>query len=120
MTPNELKLRTKRFAVEVIKFAKTLPTDPVTAVITRQLVKSGTSVGANYRSSCRARSKPDFIAKMGIAEDEADETQYWLEVLIEAGIVRADTVAMMRDEAEQLVKIFVSSINTARGGSRRP
>src|SRR6266498_3761834 len=87
MTSNELKARTKRFAIDVIVFAKSLPGDPVTAVMTRQLVKSGTSVGANYRSSCRAKSRADFIAKMAIAEDEADETQYWLEVLVEGGIV---------------------------------
>jgi four helix bundle protein len=118
MTPSELKLRTKRFAVDIVKFARTLPTDPVTVVIARQIVKSGTSVGANYRSSCRGKSKADFISKIAIAEDEADETQYWLEVLVESGAVRPDAVAKYMDEADQLVRIFVASINTARGSRR--
>jgi four helix bundle protein len=81
MTPEQLKQRTKTFAVKIVKFAASLPTDPITALIARQLVKSGTSVGANYRSSCRAKSRPDFIAKLTTAEEEADETQYWLSKL---------------------------------------
>jgi four helix bundle protein len=118
MTPAELKSRTKTFAVEVVKFARKLPTDTVTTVITRQLVGSGTSVGANYRSSCRAKSRADFVSKMTVAEEEADETQYWLEVLVESGMVTEPAVARLVDEAEQIVRILVASINTARGGSR--
>ena len=87
--------------------------------MTRQLVKSGTSVGANYRSSCRAKSKADFISKLGTAEDEADETSFWLELLVEAEFVPSSAVGQFIDEAEQLTRIFVASINTARGG-RRP
>jgi len=119
MTPHELRERTKRFAVNVVAFARTLRADDVTAVITRQLVKSATSVGANYRSSCRAKSRPDFVVKMTLAEEEADETQYWLEILVETGFVKRDAVARLMDEAEQLVKIFVASINTARGHTRQ-
>ena len=119
MTSNELKRRTRAFAVAVIKFAQTLPKDPATLVIMRQLVKSGTSVGANYRSSCRAKSRADFVSKMTTAEEEADETQYWLEVLVEASIVNAEAVAVLHDEADQLVRILVASINTARGSRRR-
>ncbi|OLC45691.1 MAG: four helix bundle protein, partial [Acidobacteria bacterium 13_1_40CM_65_14] len=100
------------------KFAASLPTDPITALIARQLVKSGTSVGANYRSSCRAKSRPDFIAKLTTAEEEADETQYWLELLVEASIISQDAAVTLLDEAEQLVRIFVASIKTARGFSR--
>ena len=118
MTPSQLKQRTKTFAVAIVRFARTLPTDPAILVIMRQLVKSGTSVGANYRSSCRAKSKADFVSKMTTAEEEADETLYWLEVLIDAGIVKASTVAPLLDEADQLVRIFVASINTARGSRR--
>ena len=88
-------------------------------MITRQLVKSETSVGANYRSSCRAKSRADFIAKMSIAEDETDETGSWLEVLVEAGVIGPETVARFADEADQLTRIVVASIKTARGGSRR-
>ena len=95
-----------------------LPSDPVAVILMRQLVRSGTAVGANYRSSCRAKSKADFISKMTVAEEEGDETQFWLEVLVESEIVRNDAVATLMDEAEQLVKIFVASINTARGGRR--
>ena len=118
MTPEQLKRRTKAFAVSIVKFAVSLPTDPITALLARQLVKSGTAVGANYRSSCRAKSRADFVAKLTTAEEEADETQYWLELLEEASIVRRDRVAALLDEAEQLVRIFVASIKTARGFSR--
>ena len=82
--------------------------------MTRQLVKSGTSVGANYRSSCRAKSDADFISKMTTAEEEGDETLFWLEVLVEAEIVRAAEVAGLLDEADQLVRIIVASIKTKR------
>jgi four helix bundle protein len=104
--------------VAIVRFARTLPTDPAILVIMRQLVKSGTSVGANYRSSCRAKSRADFVSKMTTAEEEADETLYRLEVLSDAGIVKASTVAALLDEADQLVRIFVASINTARGSRR--
>jgi four helix bundle protein len=119
VTSTELKARTKRFALDIITFARGLPTDQVTAVLTRQIVKSGSSVGANYRSACRAKSKADFISKMSIAEDEADETQFWLEVLSEGGSVKTETIVPLIEEADQLVRIFVTSINTARGGPRR-
>jgi four helix bundle protein len=87
-------------------------------VLGRQLVKSGTSVGANYRASCRAKSRADFIAKLTTAEEEADETRYWLEVLVEADLVPRESVARLLDESEQLIRIFVASIKTARGFSR--
>jgi four helix bundle protein len=118
MTPEQMKRRTKAFAVAIVKFAASLPRDPVTELIARQLVKSGTSVGANYRSSCRAKSRPDFVAKLTTAEEEADETQYWLEILVEASMVNRDAVDKLLDESEQLVRIFVASIKTARGFSR--
>ena len=114
MTSDELKMRTKTFASTVVQFARRLPTDPVTNIMTRQLVRSGTGVGANYRSSCRAKSRADFISKMTTAEEEADETQYWLELLVETGTVRQENVASLLDEADQLVRIFVASIKTAR------
>jgi four helix bundle protein len=114
MTPDDLKRRTRTFAVDLIQFAKRLPADAVTAVIARQLVRSGTSVGANYRSSCRAKSDRDFISKLTTAEEEADESQYWLEILVQAKIVRPDAVAGLIDEADQLVRIFVASIRTTR------
>jgi four helix bundle protein len=114
MTPEELKRRTRAFAVAMIKFVQQLPSDPVTVVIARQLVRSATSVGANYRSSCRAKSDADFIAKMTTTEEEADETHYWLEVLLEAKLVRPEAITALLDEADQLVRIFVASIRTKR------
>jgi four helix bundle protein len=118
MTPEELKRRSKKFAVSVFTFSRTLPTDPATLVIVRQLVKSGTSTAANYRSACRAKSKPDFVSKMATAEEEADETLFWLELLVESETVAKAAVLPLMDEANELTRIFVASIKTARGFSR--
>ena len=118
VTGTELRDRTKRYSTAIVKFARTLPSDTVTAVLVRQLVKSGTGVGANYRSACRAKSKRDFISKLAFVEEEADESQFWLELLVESGIAPADSVKWLVNEAEQLVRISVASINTARGGHR--
>jgi four helix bundle protein len=118
MTPDELKHRTRTFAIEVIRLAKSLPSDSVTAHIARQLVKSGTSVGANYRSSCRAKSEADFVSKMSTVEEEADEAGYWLELLVETEAISPKAIAAVMSEAEQLVRIAVASIKTARGRSR--
>ena len=118
MTPEEMKRRTKAFGVAVFRFARTLPTDAATLVIVRQLVKSGTATAANYRSACRAKSKPDFVSKMTTAEEEADETLFWLELLVEADVVTKKVASVLMDEADQLTRIFVSSIKTARGFSR--
>jgi four helix bundle protein len=118
MTPDELKHRTKTFALEVIKLARSLPSDFVTAHIARQLMRSGASVGANYRASCRAKSEADFISKMSTVEEEADETAFWLELLVETGVVSLNGVAALMSESDQLVRIVVASIKTARGRSR--
>ena len=118
MTPEQLKQRTRAFAVAIVKFTASLPKDSIIDVIARQLVKSGTAVGANYRSSCRAKSRADFVSKLTTAEEEADETQYWLELLVEASIVNRPAVEKLLDESEQLVRILVASIKTARGFSR--
>ena len=83
-----------------------------------QLTRSSTSVPANYRAACRARSKAEFIAKMGIVEEEADESVFWIEFAIDASLTKADRVADLLNEANQLVAIFVTSINTARGRTR--
>jgi four helix bundle protein len=118
VTPDELKHRTRTFALEVIKLTRSLPSDFLAAHIARQLLKSGTSVGANYRSACRAKSEADFIAKMGIVEEEADETGFWLELLVDSNIVQPRSVAALTSEAEQIVRIAVASIKTARGRRR--
>ena len=110
---DELRKRTKAFALRIIKVCQSLPGIPTARVITNQLLRSGTAVGANYRSACRARSKPDFVSKMGIALEEADETVYWLELLIEAGIVRERRLQKLVQEAEEIVAILAASRITA-------
>jgi len=118
MTEEELRARTQAFGVAAIKFIRTLPRDAITAHFASQLARSSTAVGANYRASCRAKSRADFIAKMTTVEEEGDESMYWLEVLVETETVRRADVARLIDEADQLIRIVVASINTARRGKR--
>jgi len=118
MRNEDLKERTKQFAIEIIKFVEKLPENRITNVLGRQLLKSGTSVGANYRAACRAKSKADFIAKMGIVEEEADESLYWLELLVDTAVVERETVNFLLDEANEIVAITISSIRTARGNKK--
>ena len=120
MSNEDLKLRTKKFALRIIKPVESLPNTPTARVIGNQLLRCGTSVASNYRASCRAKSKADFIAKMGIVEEETDESAFWIEMLIDTNLVKQIKVSSLLDEAEQLAKIFVKSINTARGGKRNP
>ena len=114
MNEKDLKKRTKEFALRIIRLVEALPKGRVSDVIGRQLLRSGTSVGANYRSSCRARSKADFISKMGIVEEEADESHYWMELLVEAGIVKITKLESLMKEADEILAIIVSSIKTAK------
>ena len=114
MEENNLKQRTKKFALDVIKMVDSLPKTTIAHVIGKQLLRAGTSVGANYRSACRARSTADLIAKMGIVEEEADETLFWLEMLIECKKARVEELTPMMDEAEQLLRIFAASRMTAK------
>ena len=114
MAPAQLKARSKRFALEVITLVSTLPRTPVAEIIGRQIVRAGTSTGANYRAACRARSHAEFIAKMGVAEEEADETLYWLELLLETHLVESGAVQPLIREATELVAIFSASRKTAR------
>jgi len=119
MTTDQMKKRTKRFALDVIKFTEELPRNRTCDVLGRQMLRSGTSVGANYRAACRAKSPADFISKMGTVEEEADETGYWLELLVESDHVKAALADTLLNESEELVAICVSSIKTARGSGRR-
>lgn len=109
MTPEELKARTKDFALRIIRLAGGLPRNLIAEVIGRQILRSGTSVGANYRSALRARSRSEFTAKLAVAREEADETLYWLELLAESGLVRADRLKALAEEANQLVAIFTAA-----------
>ena len=115
---DNLKDRSKKFALRVIRLVDSLPKTLAARTIGGQLIRSGTSVAANYRAACRARSNADFIAKMGIVEEETDESAFWIEFLVDAEIVKMTLVADLLDEAHQLMAIWVSSINTARGKKR--
>jgi len=121
MTPDEMKQRTRRFAVRVIHAVESLPGTRLADVIGRQLLGSATSVGANYRAACRARSKAEFLAKLGIVEEEADESIYWMELLMEAGLMKQTKLAKLVQEAGEILAIVVSSIKTTRRrtGSRK-
>ena len=96
----------------------TLPNTLSARTIGRQLVRSATSVPANYRAACHARSNAEFVAKMGIVEEETDESAFWIEMLVDAGIVKSELVSELLDEADQLTAIWVTSIKTARGRKR--
>src|SRR5208337_2576275 len=102
MNPEEFKKRTKAFAVRVINLIDRLPDSRAANAIANQLVRSGTSVGANYRAACRAKSRADFISKLGTVEEEADETIYWMELLIESGKVRTTALADLMREAGEI------------------
>ena len=115
MKPEELKARTRAFALRVIQLAESFPNKATANVIRNQILRCGTSVGANYRAACRAKSKPDFISKMGIVEEEADETMYWIELSVDAGITNKSRVDGLLQEANEIVSIVVSSIRTAKG-----
>ena len=109
-----MKKRTKAFALRVIRLLDKLPDTRTSRVLGHQLIRCGTSVGANYRSACRAKSRADFIAKLAIVEEEADESIYWIEMLVESDQVRSDLVEGLLDECNQIVAITVASIKTLK------
>jgi four helix bundle protein len=110
----DLKRRTKAFALRILKLVDALPKTTAGRALASQIVRSGTSVAANYRAACRARSTADFIAKLGIVEGEADETLFWLELLEESQLVPAAKLTANKREADELLAITVASIKTAR------
>lgn len=118
MTPDDMKQRTRELGLRVIRLVESLPNTRTAEVIGKQLLRCGTSVGANYRAACRARSRADFIAKMGIVEEEADEIVYWIEMLSDCGLVKANRVKSLIVEANEIISIVVSSIRTARVNRR--
>jgi len=117
ITPELLKVRTKKFAIEVILSDEDLPYKTSTNVIKKQLIRSATSVGANYRSSCRAKSRADFISKIKIVEEEADECCYWLELLKELNTIDLETFSKMYKEANELTAIFTSISKTTKSNN---
>ena len=118
MDKDEIKQRTKKFALDVIRLVEGLPPSYAGQVLGRQLLRSATSVGANYRAACRAKSVADFIAKMGIVEEEADECIYWMELLMETKILPPARLQALMSEADELVAITVSSIKTAKANKK--
>ncbi len=110
----DLRSRTKAFALQVIRLYSGLPRRAEAQVIGRQMIRSGTSVGANYREAYRARSKAEFIAKAGECLKEIEETSYWLELLVDSGIVTEERLADLTNECGELTAIFVASIRTAK------
>jgi len=114
MNTEEFKKRTKAYALRVIKVVDSLPNTQSAGVLGNQLLRSGTSVGANYRAAARGKSRADFISKMGIVEEECDESLYWMELLVEDGLVDEERVADLMSEGDEILAMTVSSIRTAR------
>ena len=114
MTPKELKDRTRRFAVDVVQLTRELPNTLDGRRIGQQFLDAGTSVAANYRSACRARSHAEFVAKMGIVEEESDEALFWLELMVDSKLVTQHRVEKLMNEANELTAIFVASLKTAK------
>jgi four helix bundle protein len=114
MTPEELKARTKAFALRIVRLVDAMPRSQAGQIISRQLLRSATSVGANYRAACRAQSRSEFAAKLSIVVEEADETLYWLELLKESGLIKPGLLTEVIREADELVAIAVSSRKTAK------
>ena len=114
MTPEQLKQRTKKFGIRAVKVVEKLPAKRAAETIGHQLLRCGTSVGANYRAACRARSDAEFRAKLGICEEEADEAFYWLEMIVELGYVRARLLDDLILKANAILSIIVASIKTSR------
>ena len=109
-----IKKRTKQIGLEVIQLIDELPNKPSAWAIAKQIVRSSTSAGANYRAACREKSIPDFINKLKIVEEETDETQYWLEILEERGLVPSERIEILKKEVNEILSIVVASIKTMR------
>lgn len=118
MDKTELKKRTQRFSIDIIKLIETFPSNRSLNVLANQLLRCSTSVGANYRSACRGKSTADFINKIVIVEEEADESVYWLELMEEAGLVSRDEIYPFKKEANELTAIFTAIGKTAKANQR--
>jgi four helix bundle protein len=116
--PEELRNRSKSFAVEIVKLVQSLPTTDAARVIGKQLLRSAMSAAANYRAVGRARSRAEFISKIGIVVEEADETVFWIEMLVDAGIAGKNDVEKLLAEANELLAIFAASQRTARANKK--
>ena len=114
MAGDDLKIRTKQFALRVVQMVESLPRTRTADVFGKQLLRSATSVGANYRSACRSRSSPDFVSRITIAEEEADESLYWMELIVESKMLPSTRLTSLMQEANELTAIFASSAKTAK------
>ena len=119
MNAEELKNRCKKFSLRVLRLVAALPNNVQGRAIGSQLVRCGTSVAANYRSACRARSKAEFVAKIGTVEEEADESAFWMELIIESGMMREKVIAHLLAEARELTAIMAQSRISASGSLKR-
>jgi four helix bundle protein len=119
MNAEDLKKRTKAFALRILRLAAALPNTIEGRAIRGQLVRADTSVGANYRAACRGRSTAEFVAKLGVVEEESDESAFWLELIIEGGFLRQKVVEPLLQEANELVKIMARSRLSASRGLRK-
>ena len=120
MDENLFKRRTKQLALRVIKAVETLPKNRTADVLGRQLIRSGTSIGANYRAACRGKSTADVIAKLRIVEEEADESAYWMELLIESGLVSEARLSELMQETNEIIAMTVASIRTLQKRNGNP
>ena len=118
MTTQELKKRTFQFGVRVITAVEALPKSQTGQILGRQLLRAGTSVGANYRAAARARSQADFVAKLGVVEEECDESAYWMEMILARKLIKPKRLSRLLTEANELLAITVASIKTARRGRK--
>ena len=118
MDEQQFKKRTKQFALRVIKLVEELPRGRTTEVLGKQLLRAATSVGANYRAACRGKSVADVIAKLGVVEEEADESLFWMEIMSELGMAPTSELTELIPEANEIVAMTVASIKTLRGQRR--
>ena len=116
--PQELRERTKKFAIRIIRLFQALPKSSEAQILGKQLLRCGTSVAANYRAACRGRSRAEFISRMGVVAEEADESILWLELLEETGILSAKRLSEISNEAKELTAIFSTSLKTAKDNAK--
>lgn len=117
--PRDFGERTFQFGIRCVRLVESLPRSMTAQTVGRQRLRAGTSVGANYRAAVRGRSRADFLSRIGIVEEECDEALYWIDVLVELGVTSGKRVEQLRDEANEIIAITVSSIKTARKGRQK-
>jgi four helix bundle protein len=120
MTEQEFKKRTRQLALNAVRLTESLPNRDAARIMGRQLLRCATSIGANYRAACQGKSTPDMIAKLSIVEEEADETMYWMELLVDSGFVSESQGRLLMREADEILSMTVASIKTLRSKNERP